>query len=242
MKIGILYICTWKYDKFFDWFYESSEQHFLTNHKKQYFVFTDSDQLQERYKDYTNIQFIYQRRLWFPLDTLMRFWMFKWIEENLKIVDFLVFFNANFIFQSTIFDDDFLPNGTTEKLVAWLHWWFYKKPSILYSYERNPKSAAYIPYRKSGKYYQWSLNGWFTEDYLELIDECTKTVNMDLLKNYMSPWHDECHLNKYLFWRKDIKALSPAYNYPEGSWLPFDAKILLLDKTKWYWYNLLRET
>lgn len=49
MKIGILYICTGKYEKFFDEFFSSFEEKFLTNHEKYYFVFTDSNRLFENF-------------------------------------------------------------------------------------------------------------------------------------------------------------------------------------------------
>lgn len=240
MKIGILYICTWKYDKFFNGFYESSEKHFLKNHEKKYFVFTDSEILKEKYKNNQNIVFINQRRLWWPLDTLMRFWMFKLIEDKFSNIDFLVFLNANFLFLKEIRDIDFLPNGKNERLIWALHWWFYNKPSLLFPYERNKKSSAFISYFKKWKYFQWSLNWWFTDDYIKLINKCIENINIDFSKNYIAKWHDESHLNKYLNWRDDIKALDVSFNYPEWSNLPFTPRMILLDKWWWDWHKEIR--
>lgn len=239
MKIWILYMCSWKYEKFFDDFYESSKKFFLLNKKKQYFVFTDSERLFEKYKYNTDITFIEQKSLWWPIHTLFRFWMFRNIKDELLKYDFLVFFNANFVFLKEI-GDNFLPDGKKKKLVAWLHWWFYNKPSFLNPYDRNSKSTAYIPYWKKWKYYQWSLNGWYTENYLKLIETCFKNINIDLNKNVIAKWYDESHLNKYLLGRTDVKTLDVSYNYPEWSNLPFEPKILLQDKTKNNWIENLR--
>ena len=76
MKIGILYICTGKYDVFWNDFYKSAEQFLLPNSDKQYFVFTDSNNIQST----DNIHKIYQEKLGWPKDTLMRFHLFLNIE------------------------------------------------------------------------------------------------------------------------------------------------------------------
>ncbi|MDD3645905.1 MAG: family 6 glucosyltransferase [Candidatus Gracilibacteria bacterium] len=229
MKIGILYMCSGKYEKFFDGFYESSKRLFLTDKEKHYFVFTDSKRLLEQYGNNKDITFIEQRTLGWPIHTLFRFWMFRSIKEQLLNYDFLVFFNANFVFLEKI-GDEFLPNGRNEKLIAGLHAWFYNKPSFLYPYDRNRKSSAYIPYWKRGKYYQGSLNGGFTNDYLNLIETCFNNIQTELNKNVIAKWFDESHLNKYLLGRSDVKSLDVSYNYPEGSNLPFKPKIMLLNK------------
>lgn len=239
MKIWILYMCSWKYEKFFDWFYESSKKFFLKNHEKHYFVFTESKRLLNEYWESKNITFIEQKTLWWPIHTLFRFWMFRQIKDKLHEYDFLVFFNANVVFKKEI-NDDFLPNWKDEKLLACLHGWLYNKPFFMYPYDRNFKSTAYIPYYKKWKYYQWSINGWFTKDYLLLIEKCFENINIDLNNNIIAKWYDESHLNKYLIWRKDVKILDVSYNYPEWSKLPFDIKIMLIDKRWWNWHKELR--
>ena len=45
MKIGILTICTGKYDVYFDTLYKSLKDNFLTEHDKTFYVFTDSDKI-----------------------------------------------------------------------------------------------------------------------------------------------------------------------------------------------------
>ena len=43
-KLGVLYVCTGKYDVFWDGFFESCEK-YLTGIEKKYFVFTDSERI-----------------------------------------------------------------------------------------------------------------------------------------------------------------------------------------------------
>jgi len=75
MKIGILYICTGKYDIFWKDFYLSSEKYLLKNHEKHYFVFTDSKTIFDAANN-KNIHVIYQKNLGWPNNALMRYHIF----------------------------------------------------------------------------------------------------------------------------------------------------------------------
>jgi len=62
-----------------------------------------------------------------------------------------------------------------------------------------------------------------------------------MTNDVMAVWHDESHLNKYAVEHEaEIKPLSPAYCYPEGWNLPFDKKIISLDKGKYGGHAFLR--
>ena len=76
-----------------------------------------------------------------------------------------------------------------------------------------------------------SLNGGTCEEYLKLIQECSRNIHYDYDRGYVALFHDESHLNKYLF-EHDCLGLSPAYAYPEGGKLPFAPKIIIRDKVK----------
>lgn len=75
MKIGILYICTGKYDIFWKDFYLSSEKHLFKNHEKHYFVFTDSQNIFDAEKN-ENIHVIHQDNLGWPDNASMRYHIF----------------------------------------------------------------------------------------------------------------------------------------------------------------------
>lgn len=226
MKIAILYICTGKYNQFFKGFYESCEQYFMKNIAEvEYFVFTDDMTLTASMKVH-----LYQKECkGFPLDSLFRFDMFLSIKEELQRFDFLYFFNANMLFVAPV-GEEILPK--TQKLVAVLHPGYFNKPSFLYPYDRNKKSTAYVPpFKKKYKYYMGSLNGGTCNEYLKLIQECSRNIHYDYDKGYIALFHDESHLNKYLS-EHDCLGLSPAYAYPEGSRLPFSPKIIIRDKVR----------
>jgi hypothetical protein len=81
-KIGILYICTGKYNILWKDFYLSAEQYLLRNSEVHYFVFTDADDIFD--EDHNpRIHKIYQKNLGWPDNTLKRFHIFQGIEGEL---------------------------------------------------------------------------------------------------------------------------------------------------------------
>lgn len=226
MKIAILYICTGKYNQFFEGFYKSCEKFFMKGIAEvEYFVFTDDMKLTKFDKVH-----LYKRECkGFPLDSLFRFDMFLSIKDELLKFDYIFFFNANMLFVAPV-GVEFLPKD--DGLMAVLHPGYYNKKAALYPYERNKKSTAYIPpFRSAYHYYMGSLNGGRTDEYLKLIESCSRNIHTDYESDYIAIYHDESHLNKYLSENK-CHALSPSYAYPEGSKLPFEPKIIIRDKVR----------
>ena len=223
MKVAILYICTGRYVQFFDGFYKSAEQYLLKGIEKRYFVFTDQEQLIEA----DNVELLLRPCRGFPEDSLFRFDRFLEIKDKLKNYDYTFFFNANMRFVASVGEE-----LLEERLTAVLHPGYYDKPEWRYPYERNKQSKAYIPAHEDNYYYYMgSLNGGKTEDYLALAETCSQHIHEDWEQGIVACYHDESHLNRYLR-EHSCKPLSPAYAYIEGEELPFEPKILLLDKTK----------
>ena len=234
MRIAILYICTGKYSIFWEGFYNSSEEHFLINCKKEYFIFTDQPINPVK----SEIHIIPQNKIGWPFDTLFRFHMFWEIHETLAKFDYIFFFNANMLFTANI-GDDILP--VEEGLLAVLHPGFFDKPKSAFTYEKNPLSLAYISPEKGQYYFMGAFNGGASSEYLKLIDVLSDNIQKDLENNIIATWHDESHLNSYLLDRP-IKILSPSYAYAEGWDLPFDKKIVILDKNRFGGHAFLRNT
>lgn len=140
-KIAILYIATGKYDIFWQGFYESALKYFCTAHHKEFFVFTDSEMIEES----ESVHKIYQANLGWPNNTLQRFAMFWRIREALSAFDYIFFFNANCEFKAPV-DEDFLPDSSdrTKQLLVVNHPGFYDKDPSAFTYDNNPKSLAYI--------------------------------------------------------------------------------------------------
>jgi len=223
MKIAILYICTGRYAQFFDGFYESAEKFLLPGMEKRYFVFTDQEQLTTA----ENVELLIRPCRGFPEDSLFRFDRFLEIKDKLKDYDYTFFFNANMRFVAPVGEE-----LLEERLTAVLHPGYYDKPAWRYPYERNKQSKAYIPaHEENYHYYMGSLNGGRTADYLALAETCSRHIHEDWDKGIVACYHDESHLNHYLR-EHNCKPLSPAYAYIEGKDLPFEPKILLIDKTR----------
>ena len=223
MKVAILYICTGRYAQFFDGFYKSAEQYLLQGVEKRYFVFTDQEQLTKA----ENVELLIRPCRGFPEDSLFRFDRFLEIKDKLKDYDYTFFFNANMRFVAPVGEE-----LLEERLTAVLHPGYFDKPVWRYPYERNKQSKAYIPaHEEDYHYYMGSLNGGKTADYLALAETCSQHIHEDWEKGIVACYHDESHLNRYLR-EHHCKALSPAYAYIEGKELPFEPKILLIDKTR----------
>lgn len=227
MKVAILYICTGKYNQFFDGFYHSTEKYFLKGIAElEYFVFTDDLTLSDK----NNVRLFERKCQGFPLDSLFRFDMFLSIEDKLKSFDYCFFFNANMLFVRDV-GIEFLPQK--EGLMAVIHPGFFNKPNALFPYERNKKSTAFIAREKYKEYhyYMGSLNGGKTDRFLALAKTCSDNTHNDYDRGIVAHVHDESHLNKYMSTHTCL-GLSPAYAYPENWKLPFEPKILIRDKVK----------
>ena len=235
MKVGILYICTGKYDVFWQAFFESAEKYLLPNSEKHYFVFTDSEQIQST----DRIHKIYQERLGWPKDTLMRFHLFLNIEIDLINMDQLFFFNANYIFTKTISEAEILPTENDHFLTGQIHPVAYHKKRKDFDYETNPDSTAFIEKNSGVNYFAGGLIGGRTSEFLQLCHQLKNNIDKDFENNIIAKWHDESHINKY-FSDIEPRKLHPGFCYPQDWFLPFEQKTLLLDKNKLGGHGFLR--
>lgn len=229
-KVALLYICTGKYDVFFPEFFESYEENFLPESHKEYFVFTDALSLYGE-ENCDRIHRIEQKRLGWPYDTLMRFDMFDRISDQLMAFDYVFFMNANCKCVAKITEDEFLPKE--KDLLVVQHPGEYRKKNTKFSYDRNEKSTAYIP-KGEGKYYICGgINGGRTQAYLSLVKELKQNIEKDLENGIVAKWHDESHINHYIYVHDNWEMLSPSYCYAEDWNLPFEPKILVREKSKY---------
>lgn len=240
ITVGILYICTGNYKIFWKDFYESMEQHFLTDYEKQYFVFTDSEEI-DFAKDNPRIHRIHQPNIGWPDNTLMRFHIFLRIEQELRKLDYLYFCNANLQIMQDIRAEDVLPSET-ERLTAVLHPGFFTKDRSLFTYDNNPKSTAYIPDNEGTRYYAGGFNGGISSDFIAAMKTMRDNIDTDKRNGVIARWHDESHWNRYLVHMPNIKKLSPAYLYPEGWNIPCTPRILVRDKNRHGGHDALRNS
>jgi hypothetical protein len=237
LKIGILYICIGKYSVFWNNFYKSVEKNFLPGIEKTYFVFTDSPEIQCN----ENIFIIRQDDLGWPKNTLLRFNFFLKAKHLWEECSHLIFFNANLIVEKTISPDEILPDGINDDgLFVTVHPGFYNREFSCFPLERNQKeSTAYVGDRESDRYFAGGLNGGLTKEFTRLIETLDSNIELDLNNGIIAVWHDESHINSYMMGRNP-KIISPSYLYPENWTLPFDRKILVLDKKNFGGHSFLR--
>lgn len=176
-KVAILYIATGRYPIFWKEFYKSSEKYFLPGCEKCYFVFTDTHEL--LFDEVTNHRIIkvYQKKLGWPHDTLMRFDMFLKIEDELKSFDYIFFLNANLLFVKPV-TSEILP-AEKEALVGVLHPGFYNKDRNSFTYDDNPRSLACIPKGEGENYFMGGFNGGRSKEYIELIRTLDRNIKID---------------------------------------------------------------
>lgn len=232
MKIAILYICTGKYHIFFKDFYESCDRYFIPDAEKTYFVFSDHKELAE----YPKVRFTYKECEGFPNDSLFRFRTFLTIETELQQYDNIFFFNSNMQFVAPV-DESVLPS-TKDGNLCCLDADFdniYPHPSF-YPYERRKESQAYVPRGlKQYRYYHAGVNGGKAKEYLEMCKVLKANIEEDYRNGIVAIYHDESHVNKY-FSEHLCKSLHSEYGTAEGSPNEKDAKIIIVDKTKYNSY------
>lgn len=228
MKIAILFICTGRYNQFFEGFYNSCEEYFLKGKAdKKYFVWSDNDEIGEG-KD--NVRVIHKECAGFPADSLFRFEMYLQAEEELKLYDYIYFFNANAAFLRPV-DDEILPDETGLAMGVWGGKEARRHP-MFYAYERNRKSLAYIPpFGKNYLNFMGGLNGGRSKEYLEMCRTLAKNIRDDYNRGIIAIAHDQSHINAYLRVHP-CKVISPEYCWPE-EWEPegFEPKIIFREKT-----------
>ena len=210
MKLAILYICTGKYNQFFQDFYNSSEKYLLINDsEKHYFVWTDDDNLYVA----DNVILIHKNCAGFPADSLFRFEMFLQAEEELKSFDYIYFFNANALFLRPV-GEEILPNGSGLAMGIWPGRRERQHP-MFFPYERNKHSLAYIaPYGEDYTYFMGGINGGTSEAYLEMIRTLAHNIRDDYDRGIVAKVHDESHINAYLRLHK-CKKLGREFCLPE---------------------------
>ena len=245
-NIAMLYIATGRYIVFFDEYYKSMEKNFLPEDNKTYFVWTDSDRQFPQ-----NVIKIPTENLGWPKATLYRYKLFQNAWDKLKDFDYMYYLNANMLAVRPI-RHEIIPSEE-QGITATLHPGYYKSVGNL-PYDRNPKSTAYIPHTSpqheaQEKYFMGGFNGGTTKGFKHLIDTIADNTNIDEQNGVIAKWHDESHLNRYLY-DKNPLILPPMYGYPEtrvGSHATHNEfhkthKLLIMDKSnpRWGGHQYLR--
>lgn len=237
LTIGILYIGIGRYSVLWNDFYASAEKFLFPDVRKQYYVFTDNENLLRAEID--RVYFIRQEDLGWPGNTLYRYRFFKNIEKKLLNVDFLLFFNGNYLFVQPIRPEELLPGANDDHWTTLVWHTTLEKEITQYTYERNPLSQAFIPYGEGKYYFQGGFYGSDTAHFFDLIDTCDRWTQEDMEKNIIPAWNDESYFNKYML-GKNPKILSTEYGKPSQWKYPRTAKAVLRNKKKVFGKTFLK--
>lgn len=217
MNIGLLLISTGKYDRFVQPLLDSARKHFMKNHKVTYFLFTDS----EKWKQDKDVVTTFKKHEPFPSPTLKRYETFYDNRELLKDMDYVFYCDVDMLFVSDIGDE------VLSDRVATIH------PGFLGGRgtpETRKQSLAYVSPMEDMMYFAGGFNGGKTAIFLEMSKILSENIKKDLENNIIAIWHDESHMNRYFIDNPPTLALEPSYCYPESWNLPFERKLLALDK------------
>lgn len=208
--IGLTVFAIKKYVVFLKLFLETAEQHFMVGHKVTYYVFTD------RPGDVPQVHLGTGRRLvvltvrnysrWQDV-SMHRMEMISHFSERrfLHEVDYLVCADVDMKFR------DHVGVEILSALFGTLHLGFYNSSRRAFTYERRPKSQAYIPSDEGDFYYMGGFFGGSVVEVHHLTKACHEAMVEDKANGIEAVWHDESHLNKYLLYHKPTKVLSPEY-------------------------------
>lgn len=112
---------------------------------------------------------------------------------------------------------------------------FWNKKPMFYSYDRNPRCTAYIPYNCGRDYVSGGLNGGTSAAFLAMCKELDRRTEQDIRNGVVPLWHDESQLNRYAAEHPgSYRLLPPAYWYPEGWQMPFEQKIIVRNKSRYF--------
>lgn len=173
-------------------FYETMENNFLPNHSKNYFVFTNSHEL----KVEDNVLKIAQYDKREESLNLKKFHAFDRIKSVLKSFDYIYFADESFL-PTVDINEEILPTKE-QGIVSMIHPCFYEWNEEQFPFEKNIKSASYVPIEERKYYMTKSFFGGTKDAFFELADVIKNNVELDLKKDFVPKLMDESFLNKYL--------------------------------------------
>lgn len=215
-NVGLLIMATGKYISFVPPLIESAKQYFCNGHKVTYFVFTDGT-----LPPADDTVCIYQHRLGWPHDTMMRFEVYAMHKDILLSQDYLFACDADMRFVNEVGDE------ILGQHVATQHPGFVNKKG---SYETNPNSTAYVGPNEGQYYFAGGFYGGAASNVIKIAEKCSENIRIDLHNRIIAVWHDESHWNRYCIDHPPTVILSPSYCYPESWNLPYVKRLLALDK------------
>jgi hypothetical protein len=141
----------------------------------------------------------------YPNETLFRYHTFLREEWLLQKYDRLYYVDSDMLFVAPISEEEIFADGITAV----------QHPSYvggLGTPETRPESTAYLPEPRI--YFAGGFIGGLTTDFLDMAGAIDEKIAIDNHHGIMAKYHDESHLNRYLFDHPPAKVLTPSFCYP----------------------------
>jgi len=199
MKTALVLVATGvRYAAYADVLIESAKKFFIPH---DVVLFTDSE------RDFDVTHKFDCLPLGFPDATLLRYHLFTTEEEILSSYEHIFYSDVDMRFVAPVDEDEILSNGIT----ATMHPGYAGLPGTP---ETRPESTAYVgqPLRN---YFCGGFNGGAAQAFLTMANDIRYSVDRDKEKGLVAVWHDESHLNRYLYDNPPAKILTPAFCYPD---------------------------
>ncbi len=227
-KVAIIGIMTDKYVKYFPKYYESIKRYFLTDTPKHFYSFTD--QLEFPYfKGKKDITIIPTEHRPMPWTMLLTFHHMHKIINELKEYSHIIYIDTDTYFAMPVTEKDFFI--FKEPLFGVRHHAYINK---LGEFDFSLRSLASVKKEDDlSTYWQASFYGGKQKEFIEMIKEIKRRIDVDVEKKIVARWVDESHLNKYLIdYKKLVHTFPPSYSYPSLKPIPkpFKKKIVHITK------------
>ena len=223
-KIGLLIIATNKYTTFIEPLIKSADENFLNNQEVTYFIFTNKSL---ELKSKRDINYINVEHKDWPWMTLGRYKIFS-DHDELSKMDYLYYCDADMRFVGVVGDE------ILSDLVATQHPGYYGTKGTP---ETSSSSLACVYPNEDMQYFAGGFNGGSSYEYLKMAKRISNNIDIDYSNGIIAIWHDESHMNRYFIDNKPTKILNPSYCYGESMNIPFERKLIALDKN----HNKIRD-
>jgi hypothetical protein len=162
-----------------------------------------------------------------PHGTLHRYHYYLEREDLLHQYDYIIHIDADMQFVDKVGQEIL-----SERTCVVHPGYYLRQESAFFDLEDRPASHAYFDKNRyrTATYYQNCLQGGAASEFIKMSKIIRNWTNDDLSKNIIAKWHDESYMNKYMLHNKPTLELNPGYAYPETWSLPFEKKIIHLDK------------
>ena len=221
--VALHLIATNAYTQFLDRIVKSAKKYFFPALRRHIVIYSDDTTTAERLRQaHPTIEFHFkqiQHEPW-PFVTLKRFEYFSSMKLN---VDYSFYIDVDSEFIGEL-DNSFLPQ--------WFAATEHPLPDQRGSTEKNNASRAYLPIIVD-TYFCGGFFGGHQNHFMHISTLLASRIQDDMKRRVMASWHDESHLNWYLYYHKPstifYKPFAVAESYTTA--MP-DSKIIFLDKKK----------